>query len=184
MLFWTGSIQIWHVYLIMLVRSIGNTFQFPAMQASTGLMVPDRHLSRVAGLNQTLMGSMNIVAPPLGALLLGFMPLHAIMGIDVVTASLAILFLFFVRIPRPLRSGDAVNGARPSIWADVRVGMQYVWHWPGMIVLLGLATMLNFLLNPAFSLLPLLVTRHFAGEALELGLDELDLWGRHRSSAV
>jgi MFS transporter, DHA3 family, macrolide efflux protein len=168
-LFWTDAIQIWHVYLIMLVRSIGGTFQAPAMQASTGLMVPEQHLSRVAGLNQTLMGTMNIVAPPLGALLLEIMPLHAIMGIDVVTAALAILFLLVVRIPRPARSDDAIDGARPSVLADVRAGLQYVWQWPGMVLLMGIATMINFLLNPAFSLLPLLVTRHFGGEALQLG---------------
>lgn len=168
-LFWTESIQIWHVYLIMLVRSVGTTFQFPAMQASTALMVPERHLSRVAGLNQTLMGSMNIVAPPLGALLLAIMPLHAIMGIDVVTASLAILFLFFVRIPRPVRSVVVPGETGPSVLADVRAGLTYVWRWPGMIILMVLATMINFLLNPAFSLLPLLVTRHFGGEALQLG---------------
>ena len=33
-------------------------------------MVPDKHLARVAGANQTLQGLISIVAPPLGALLL------------------------------------------------------------------------------------------------------------------
>ena len=45
---------------------MGGGFHWPAMQASTSLMVPEGQLSRIAGLNQTLYGAMNIIAPPLG----------------------------------------------------------------------------------------------------------------------
>ena len=109
---------------MMLLRSIAGTFHWPAMQASTSLMVPKEHLSRVAGLNQTLHGVMNIISPPLGALLLSFMPMQAIMGIDVVTATIAILPLFFVTIPQPpQREGEAEQvGGRPTLWQDVKEG--------------------------------------------------------------
>jgi DHA3 family macrolide efflux protein-like MFS transporter len=43
------------------------------MQASTTLIVRERHLSRIAGMNQTLEGVTNIVSPPVGALLLGLL---------------------------------------------------------------------------------------------------------------
>ena len=33
--------EVWHVYALMLVRSTGAAFHWPAMQASTTLMVPD-----------------------------------------------------------------------------------------------------------------------------------------------
>jgi len=42
-LFWTDALQIWQVYLIMAVRAIGGTFHWPAMSASTSLMVPEEH---------------------------------------------------------------------------------------------------------------------------------------------
>ena len=89
-LFWADAMSIWHVYVVMLARAIGGTFHFPAMQASTSLMVPKEHLPRVAGLSQTMGGAVNILAPPLGALLLGFLRLHQIMAIDVATAAFAI----------------------------------------------------------------------------------------------
>jgi MFS family permease len=53
------------------VRAVGQVIHLLAMQSSTPLLVPEKHLARVAGMNQTLQGTMNIVAPPLGALLLG-----------------------------------------------------------------------------------------------------------------
>lgn len=53
-LFATGRVAVWHVYLAMFLRSLGGTFHYPAMAASTSLMVPHEHLARVAGMNQTL----------------------------------------------------------------------------------------------------------------------------------
>ena len=46
-LFYTGMVQVWHVYLIMLLRATAGGFQWPAMQASTSLMVPKENLSRI-----------------------------------------------------------------------------------------------------------------------------------------
>ncbi|HMZ07379.1 MAG TPA: MFS transporter, partial [Anaerolineales bacterium] len=68
-LFSAGLVQIWHIYLILAIRSAGGAFHYPAMASSTSLMVPEKHLSRVAGANQTLQGLISIVAPPIGALL-------------------------------------------------------------------------------------------------------------------
>ncbi len=170
-LFWAGSMSVWHVYVAMLARALGGALHWPAMQASTSLMVPKAHLSRVAGLNQTMQGALNVVGPPLGAILLGLLPLHGIMAIDVTTALLAIIPLFWVIIPQP-RVAEATGAAaasKPSLWQDVRVGLRYVWAWPGLVAVLVMAMVINFVVNPAFSLMPLLVTEHFEGGALQLG---------------
>jgi len=150
-LFWTGAIQIW-----------------PAMTASTTLMVPKKHLGRVAGLNQTIGGAVNIISPPLGALLLGILPLHSIMAIDVLTAALAVVPLFFVHVPQPEKAIVAPE-VEPTLWADMREGLRYVTGWPGLLGICLLATLLNFSIMPAMSLMPLLITDHFGGEALQLG---------------
>jgi DHA3 family macrolide efflux protein-like MFS transporter len=94
-LFATGTIQIWHVYAIMAIRSLGGAFHFPAMAASTPLMVPDEQLTRINGLNQALQGVNSLVAPPAGALLISILPTQGILMIDVGTAMLAILPLLF-----------------------------------------------------------------------------------------
>lgn len=172
LLFWTDAMQIWHLYLIMVARSLGGIFHWPAMQSSTSLMVPKVHLARVAGMNQTLFGAMNIVAPPLGALLMAALPLYAVMAVDVVTATLAIIPLLFVRIPQPQRTAEtAQKGTTPwqVLWGDVKGGFRYIWNWKGLLGVCLLAMLLNFFISPAMQLLPLLVTQHFKGEALHLG---------------
>ncbi len=169
-LFASGAIQVWHVYAITLIRSLGGAFHFPAMSSSTSLMVPNKHLTRVAGANQLLQGLVSIFAPPLGALLISFLPTQNVLAIDIATALLAVLPLLFLSIPQPPRQVAQANGTaqKTSYWQDLRAGLVYVAKWPGLLGLILLAMALNFLLSPSSSLLPLLVTKGFGGGAQEL----------------
>jgi DHA3 family macrolide efflux protein-like MFS transporter len=63
-LFILDAIQTWQVYLVLFVRAVAGSFHWPAMAASTSLMVPKEHLSRVQGANQTLNGGLSIVTAP------------------------------------------------------------------------------------------------------------------------
>jgi DHA3 family macrolide efflux protein-like MFS transporter len=169
-LFATGMVQIWHVYAVMAVRALGGAFHFPAMAASTPLMVPNDQLTRINGLNQALQGINSLAAPPAGALLLSFLSTQGILLIDVGTALLAILPLLFIPIPQPKKQATAEHSARPSLWQDVRAALVYIRSIPGFIAIIFMALFLNFLLVPTESLLPLLVTKHFGKGAIELGL--------------
>jgi DHA3 family macrolide efflux protein-like MFS transporter len=169
-LFATGIVQVWHIYVILFIRSLGGAFHHPAMTASTSLMVPNKHLTRISGLNQLLQGFLSIFAPPLGALLIGLLPTQGVLAIDIGTAALAVLPLLFVSIPQPPRQAAQENGTakKTSYWRDLADGFRYVVKWPGLLGLLILAMLLNFLLSPSGSLLPLLVLQEFKGGAAEL----------------
>lgn len=174
-LFLTGRAEYWHLYAAALLRSTLGVFHWTAMQASTTLLVPREQLTRVAGLNQTLTGILNIAAPPLGALVVSLMPIGQIMLIDVTTAILAITPLLFIRIPQPMNTSTETVTPR-SVLRDVAAGFRYLRALPGMMIILGVATMINFLLNPTGTLTPLLVTRHFNGGAWHLSGME-SAWG-------
>jgi DHA3 family macrolide efflux protein-like MFS transporter len=165
--FWVGRAEPWHLIPVLLIRGIGASFHWPAMVASTSLMVPAQHLPRIQGLNQMLGGIMSIVLPPIGALLLGLMPLHAILMIDVVTAAAACGILCFVRIPRPERVA-AVASVPPTVWADAREGLRVIWDWPGLRLLLIMAALNNLFFGPMVSLLPVLTTNVFDGGPAQL----------------
>lgn len=170
-LFTTGAIQIWHIYLMIFIGSAAGSFQHPAMAASTGLMVPRKHLSRVAGMNQTLQGALSIAAPPLGALLMSLISIANIYMLDFVTMLIAVLPLIFIPIPQPESRKD-INGEviKQTFFEDIKEGFQYILNWKGLTLLLISAMMINFLLSPAMSLLPLLVSKHFGGNEVQLAL--------------
>ena len=162
-LFALGLGRVEYVYIALFLRSIGGGFHWPAMQASTTLMVPAEKLSRVAGVNQTLGGAMSIVAPAVGAALLVLLPLQAILAVDVVTALMAIVPLLVLEIPRVERRVEAI--ATP-FFRDLAEGFRFVISWRGLLALAGIAAFVNFALAPAASLLPLLVVRRFHGTAV------------------
>ena len=173
-LFATNRVQVWHVYVIMLIRSLGGAFHSPAMTASTSLMVPKSFLTRLAGFNQTLQGIIGIFAPPLGALLLGLLPMQGVLAVDIVTAALAIVPLLLFAIPNPPRQEAQANGTvqKTSYWQDLVQGFQYVIKWPGLLGIILMAMLVNFLLVPASSLAPLVVTKIFNKGVVELGWTE------------
>ena len=167
LLFWQNLIEVWHIYVAMFVRSVAGSFQFPAVQSSTSLMVPDDQLARVQGLNQMLQGISMIVAPPVGAMMLSLMPFASIMAVDIFTALLAIVLVLIIRIPQPQQVDSKPNTLR-SVWQDFRQGVQYIFSWPGLIGIMIISSLLNLLLTPAFSLMPILVTNHLQGGAVQL----------------
>jgi len=167
-LYSSGSVKLWHVYLAMFIRSLGGAFQWPAMQATTSLMVDKDNLSRVAGMNQSLQGLASIAAPPLAAFLFEVIPISSILLIDVATAVVAVGPLFLIGVPQPARD-DLVKGFAPVI-SDMKEGFKFVWNWKGLRMITGMSMLINFLMSPAFSLLPLVITNHYNGGAIELGL--------------
>jgi DHA3 family macrolide efflux protein-like MFS transporter len=169
-LFATDGVQIWHIYVLMFIRSLAGGFHGNSMMASTSLMVPKEHLTRIQGINQMLNGGLNILSAPLGALLLELLPMQGILAIDVTTAVIAVVALFFIAIPQPERieGGQLKNSDKPTIWQDFASGLRYVLNWPGLLIIASMAILINFLLTPAFSLLPLLVKDYFGGDAVQL----------------
>jgi DHA3 family macrolide efflux protein-like MFS transporter len=165
-LFATGNAGTVHVLALLFARALGSAFHEPAMVASATLMVPQRHFARVHGINQSLEGLLLIVGAPLGALLYGLLPMAGVMLVDVATALLAIVPLSCIAVPHPPR----VDGERPPTLVHSMVaGYRYLRRRRGHLTLIGIASVMNLLLVPAFSLLPLLVLERIQGDAAELG---------------
>jgi DHA3 family macrolide efflux protein-like MFS transporter len=136
------------------------------MAASTTLMVPDKYFTRIQGLNQSMQGLLAIVAAPLGALLLAVFSMSGVMMVDVGTALLAILPLLAIRVPRPSRSDGP---GRSSVWGETAAGFRYLVRRRGHMTLIAMSGLINALLVPAFSLLPLLVLQRLNGGAAQFG---------------
>ena len=196
-LFAFNKVEIWHIFVVLFLRECGGVFQWPAMQASTSLMVPEEHLSRVAGVNQALRGGLNIVAPPLGALLMSLIAFYQVISIDIITAIIAITPLLFIRIPQPVRQNNENVITPKIILKDMAEGFRFMKAWPGILMLTLVAALLNFLLAPTGTFLPLLVTQHFQLGVWQLSLLEsamgigivaggiaLGVWGGFKSKIV
>jgi len=195
LLFWSGSIELWHIYVVLFIRSLGGAFHWPAMTASVSLMVPPDQLTRIQGLNQILNGGLNIASAPLGALLVTLLPVEGVMMIDLATAAVAMVTVVLTQIPQPAQRASTEPGQSTlaAYTADLRAGLRYMRDWRGLFLLALVAMMLNLVLAPTTSFMPLLVTEIFKGTAWHLGALEagfsigilaggllLSMWGGFR----
>jgi DHA3 family macrolide efflux protein-like MFS transporter len=118
-LFALGWVQVWHVFVILFVRSCAGAFHWPAMQASTSLMVPKQHLSRIQGLNQMLWVRWDH-RRPLGALVMDLY-LYSVVAIDVVTAAFALSTVLRSHSRSPnVRYPQHRLPVKASAWADMK----------------------------------------------------------------
>jgi len=108
------------------------------MLASTSLMVPEEHLTRIQGLNQSLQGGLLIVSAPLGALLYAVIPMAGVMAVDAVTALFALVPLAFIDVPRPAVPDEPrVAGAVRALWSEISHGLRYIRQGAGHVPLLA-----------------------------------------------
>ena len=158
LLFVAQAIALWHIFIVMFFRSAMQAFHWPAMQASTALMVPKDHLARITGLNQSVMGLTSIMGPALGAFLYVALPMYLVLGMDVVTAAMAITALLVVRIPE-IRKPKGRE--KTPLLRDLVEAFRYVQAWKGALLVVAVFSVVNFLITPAFTFFNLLTLYHF-----------------------
>jgi MFS family permease len=159
-LYFNGSLELWHIYLLSGLGAIGNTLQVPAWMASVTLLVPKKHLGRANGLVMTSEALSIVVAPAAAGAMLATLGLGAVLLADGATFVVAVLTLLAVRFPRPERTAAA---ATPSMGGELREAWRYLRARPGLLGLLFFYGGVNFVL--AFTnvlTIPLIVS--FASE--------------------
>ncbi|MFA7493312.1 MAG: MFS transporter, partial [Proteiniphilum sp.] len=82
-LFWLDIAEIWHIFGLLGLRSIGSAFHMPAMQASVPLLAPTDQLTRIAGVNQIIVSVSQIAGPALGAMLITIWEIEYVLLFDV-----------------------------------------------------------------------------------------------------
>ncbi len=166
-LYLSGKLQIWHLYIAAFVSGTFQGFQWPAYSAAISTMLEKKHYTRANAMLETAGSASGIFAPmiagaligPLGAMIrttfdptfvanLGNKPgLLGLLVIDLLSAAFAIGTLLFVSIPQPERTA-AGEQARGNFLHEAAFGFKYIFKQPS---LLGLQTV--FLIGNFFSAL-------------------------------
>jgi MFS transporter, DHA3 family, macrolide efflux protein len=146
LLFFTGRLDIWIIYLALMVRSVFNAFRWPALSAITTLTVPKQHLGRASGVMQFGEATAQIVSPLLAGLLLSIIQIQGIVFIDFITFLFALFSLLIVRVPKP-QITEGSRAVKGSLLRESAYGWIYVRQRPGLLALMILFTLNNFCLG-------------------------------------
>jgi DHA3 family macrolide efflux protein-like MFS transporter len=168
-LFLLGYRELWLLYLVSAIRSVGGGIQAPAVSAMLPQLVPADRLLKVNSINGTIQPFIMIAAPMAAGALLSFSRLEAIFFVDVVTAALAIGLLAALYVPpyRQTRTEPA------SYLGDLKTGLSYIGQSRTIKTLFVFFATAFFLMTPVIFLTPLLVARSFGDEVWRLTANEV-----------
>ncbi|MCD8167679.1 MAG: MFS transporter [Bacteroides sp.] len=168
MLFWLGMAQMWHIFLMLSLRSIGAAFHMPAMQASVPLLAPAEQLTQIAGINQIISSVSQIAGPALGAMSIAIWKIEYVLLFDVAGALIVVSSLLFVTIPNPEKK---IEKSR-NILREMKEGVMTILRQRGLSLIFLFAILFTFFLMPVSVLFPLMTFRYFGGTELQAGIIE------------
>jgi MFS transporter, DHA3 family, macrolide efflux protein len=167
LLYLSGSLQIWHLFVLGAWSGAFSAFQFPAYSAAISTMLPPRQYARASGMLALAESISTIGAPVLAGILLAVVGVAGIFVIDIVTFSVAILALLMVAIPQPPPSAEGI-AARASLLRDAGFGFRYILARPALLHLQLLFTSVNFIATFGGVVIAPMVLARTAGDQLAL----------------
>jgi MFS transporter, DHA3 family, macrolide efflux protein len=141
-----GRLEIWHVYLALLIRSTFGAFRWPAYAAAIPLLVPKQQLGRANGMVQTGQSLGPIISPLAAGVLIKVIGIQGVIAIDIATFVCALVTLLLVRIPHAEKRGEGA-GRGGSLLQEIGNGLRYLRQRPGLLGLLLLFAVTNFLVG-------------------------------------
>ncbi|HEX2979155.1 MAG TPA: MFS transporter, partial [Anaerolineaceae bacterium] len=168
--FLVGYQELWLIFLVSAIRSVGAGIQMPAVNALLPQIVPTDRLIKVNSINGTIQPVIMITTPLISGALLALSRLEAIFFIDVLTAILAISLVWVLKVP-PLPQKTAAE--KVGYLDDLKAGLAYIRGNRAVKTLFIFFAFVFFLVAPVAFLSPLLVARSFGEEVWRLTANEV-----------
>ena len=183
----TGTVQLWHIYVLAPLLGLTNSLYLPAIRAFVVELVGREDLPNAVALNFSLSILARIVGPGLGGIIIAASSVTVLFLINALSFLPVIVALALIKRnalhTRALQPGSAVG--RQNTWQSLREGLDYVWKTPAVllvIVVVGLVLLFGSNFNVV---LPLFATDilhvgargfGFLSAALSVGALLASLW--------
>jgi DHA3 family macrolide efflux protein-like MFS transporter len=173
-----GYRELWLIFTILAIRSIFQAFHQPTVNAIIPTMVPKDKLSRINGINFLFSGFVQLVAPMFAAMLLIYLSVTQALWVDVITFVLAFIPLVLINIPSVrVEKDNAEEIEKDSFSKEFMDGLYTLKNTPGMIVLIILSMVGNFLLQPLNVLSPYYAEKIHSASVLEYAVISMGIQG-------
>lgn len=146
LLFYTGAVELWHIYLTAFASATFSAFQWPAYSAATTMLVRKDQYDRASGMLQLAQAMGQMVSPLLAGFLIVKIQVWGVILIDFATFLFAVLTLLLVHIPQPEPTAE-VEGGKGSLLREFAYGWSYLAQRRGLMGMLILFAILNFLMG-------------------------------------
>lgn len=155
-LYTSGQLEIWHLYLAGAFASTFEAFQFPAFSAAITMMLDKKHYGRASGMRSISESGSTILAPVIATIVLVALGIGGVLLVDVVTFLVAMGTLIFVNIPEP-ETSDASRKAQGSLLQESLFGFRYIWARPSLFGIQFIFFLTNLFAFISLTLLPVMI---------------------------
>ncbi|MCK2216502.1 amino acid adenylation domain-containing protein [Actinomadura sp. ATCC 31491] len=152
LLLWTGNLQVWHIYPLLVCLSVALAFQRVAYQSAVPQLVPKRFLGHANGVVGMINGVAQLVVPLAAAGLMALIGLEGILALDVVSYAIAIVTLLLIRFPAAM-----ALRRRESVAAELAGGFRYSWGNKGFRRMVTFFAVVNLFMAALFLMISPLV---------------------------
>jgi len=134
----TGSIQLWHLYILALLLGLTNCLGRPTSQAFVVELVGREDLPNAIALNSLLSQTMRIVGPGIAGIIIAASGVPILFLLNSLSFLAAITGLMLIKKnalhAQTLQPASASE--RQSTWRSLREGVDYTWHTPEVLLLI------------------------------------------------
>jgi MFS family permease len=163
-LVWLDRFELWQLFTVQTLLSIGMAFQGPAAYAAITSIVPKSQFGRANGMFGVAAAMSQIAAPLLAAGLLGLIGLSGIIVLDILTFYVALSSLAITELPptlRPVATADAAAKPQRSALRDLAWSFDFLRQRPAMAAVYGYTSMGGFMAGMVIVLVtPLVLSVH------------------------
>jgi MFS family permease len=155
----TGTLQLWHLYVLALLLGLTNSLGRPASRAFVVELVGREDLPNAVALNSSLSSLMRIVGPGLAGIIIAASGVTTLFLLNALSFLAVLMGLALIKSHElHAQALGPSMGERQNTWQNLREGVAYVWKTPA-VLLLVLVVGLVLLFGSNFNVvLPLFAT--------------------------
>jgi hypothetical protein len=146
-LLFVGRLEVWHVYVGVMTRTVFAALMEPALSATAAVLVRKEDYGRASGMSQTARASAQIFSPLLAGVLMSQAPLGGVLLLDFASYVFALGVLLVVNIPSAKAGAAAGAGAKGSLKSQAVYGWTFIRERRGLLALLLYFTVINLVMG-------------------------------------
>ena len=166
-LYKTDTLAVWHLYLINAVSGLMNTVQQPASEVAFTMVIPKEYYQKTSGLQSLSRSLIQIGNPLIAAAVYSLSGLDAVIGVDLITFSIAFIALaIFIKIP-DIPDSDKNEG---NVLSLAKEGLSYLKGNPMILYVILFMAGVNFVASAFDAALPAMIKPNPRGGDFILGV--------------
>lgn len=153
-LFKTGTLEVWHLYILNALNGLMNSVQSPASDVAATLLTPEKHYQKTSAMRYFSNSLVSILTPVIAAAIVFVAGLDAVIAFDLATFAVAFTaLLFFIKIPEVPQN----ESSKETLLQSAKGGISYLGRNKGILCMILFLSAINFIASIYNAALPALI---------------------------